>query len=719
MSSEADRIKDVLAAHGVNVPNADGESSKTSPEDQSDNESSDAEEEISERVATDETTPLGKHIDIYFKKPLEKYQRGEIKAYQAKGTGEKEGNHIAFICEKHLIPRSADISVYRRIVNLNAASVISSGIVNWPSTGSRHFCIVYQGGFGDPFIPKGQELALGMKQDEVMNRVLKPILQVLEDFSTKDFVHGAINLGNIFDRGDKSNGFLLGECLSAPTGSLQPAVYSTIEKGMSNPIGRGLGAPSDDLYALGVVLTIMMRNSDPLHGMSDNEIVKQKIAEGSYAALTGKDKFKGSINELLRGLLHDDPKERWTVEEMRAWTDGQRLRPKQTMRMKKASRPVEMGGKKYFMTNALAMDLFKDKDASIQLIEGGDLSMWIQRSLENKNMLENLEKSVKAAKEYNKGAAQVDRILSASSNVLDPWGPMRFRDIASMGDGIGFLLANTVAKGGDVNIFAEIFSKGVAQEWLRSTSLANVDVNALYSKMDACKNHVSNSARAGFGLERCLYLLCASAPCFSPVVKDYYVRSPEDLVMAFEDMCRKNKAPIMFLDRHSIAFIASKELKCVDPFLPDLNAKEQYRRITGNLNTLAAMQNRLQLKGLPSIAAHFTTMLDPIYARYHDKQVKDKLKKNIARYARDGDLVKMAGLLDNKEVHTKDFGQFKKALAQYAALKKEHERIEENLSKKDGFGQSTGTDIAAIVSSIIAGLIIVFVVIGGAGGALF
>ena len=481
-------------------------------------------------------------------------------------------------------------------------------------------------------------------------------------------------------------------------------------------MGRGLGTPADDLYALGVAITIMMRSSDPMQGMSDEDIVKQKIAYGSYAALTGKDKFKGSINELLRGLLHDDPRERWTVEEVRMWTDGQRLRPKQAMRIKKASRPVEMGGEKYLMTNALAMDLNKDKDSAIQLIEGGELALWIQRSLENKNMLEALEKGLSMARGYGKGASQIDLILSATSNALDPWGPMRYKDVASMGDGLGFLLAHAFAAGKDLNVFADVFSKSVAQDWLRSTSLPGVDVSALYSKMDACKSHVSNAARAGFGLERCMYLLCISAPCMSDVVKDYYVRTPEDLVMAFEDLCRKGSPPSIFLDRQSIAFIAAKEHKSVDSFLPDLNAAEPYRKILGNLNTIAALQNRLKMKALPSIATHITTLLEPVYTRYHDKQVKDKLQKNIARYAKDGDLVKIAGLLDNKEVNTKDLDQFKRALAQYTRLKEEYQRLEENMEKKDVFGKTTGADFAAVVSGILSGIIIVFILFMNIGG---
>ena len=80
---------------------------------------------------------------------------------------------------------------------------------------------------------------------------------------------------------------------------------------------------------------------------TDEQIVEHKIEHGSYTSLVGKDRFRGALLELLRGLLYDDSNQRWTLEDVQAWVDGRRLSPKQSPKRIKASRPVILTEKKY------------------------------------------------------------------------------------------------------------------------------------------------------------------------------------------------------------------------------------------------------------------------------------------------------------------------------------------------------------------------------------
>ncbi|MGB1077647.1 MAG: hypothetical protein ACPG05_05005, partial [Bdellovibrionales bacterium] len=54
----------------------------------------------------------------------------------------------------------------------------------------------------------------------------------------------------------------------------------------------------------------------------------------------------------------------------------------------------------------------------------------------------------------------------------------------------------------------------------------------------------------GYGMERCVYILCEDAPCLSPMFSEYYVKTPEDYFTAFNDMCLNGKAPDRIVDRH-------------------------------------------------------------------------------------------------------------------------------------------------------------------------
>ena len=454
-----------------------------------------------------------------------------------------------------------------------------------------------------------------------------------------------------------------------------------------------------------------MRANDPLAGKTEGEVIKEKILQGSYNALTGKDKFKGSILELVRGLLHDNPRERWSIEEVLMWMDGQRLSPKQVMQRKKASRPISFMKNKYYNAASLALDLTKNKEEALQLIDSGELTLWIQRSLEDKEMLEKFEMAMFAAKDASRGAAREDQLISATASVLDNWGPLHYKEFSMTGDGVGTLLAASFVKKEDLSPFSGILSKAVILNWLTTSENPSLDVPSLFTRFEACRNYVSQMKRAGFGLERCLYHLAPQCHCLSETVEKYYVRTPEDLMMAYEDLCRKGKAPTFFLDRHSIAFLCVKEMKTIDFFLNDLNSKEEHTRILANLKTLAALQNRFSLPSFPAIAKVFLKMLPVVYSRYHDVQVREKLEKNIRRYAQEGDLVKMAGILDNADVVQKDFLKFRKAMKEYKDLNLEYLRLEKNLANKETFGMSTGASVAALVSCGLSALIILFLVV--------
>jgi hypothetical protein len=180
------------------------------------------------------------------------------------------------------------------------------------------------------------------------------------------------------------------------------------------------------------------------------------------------------------------------------------------------------------------------------------------------------------------------------------------------------------------------------------------------------------------------------------------------MLRAFEYLGRKGKTPALFFDRHSIAFLSVRDSKVIDSYLFDLEGPEDYKKIMGNLKCLATIQKRYEIDALPGVAKAFADMLSIVYERFHDRTVREKLAKNIARYAETGDLVKMAGLLNDIEVTTKDMHAFKGAMREYHELSKEAALLESSLFDQDGFGRGTGKQVSAAVSCIIAGAFIIF-----------
>src|SRR3546814_10365001 len=102
------------------------------------------------------------------------------------------------------------------------------------------------------------------------------------------------------------------------------------------PSGRGNGAVADDLYALGATILYLLQGHSPLAGLDDRSIVAAKIEKGSFAAMSGEARLPVGLMEPLRGLLMDDPQQRWTIEDLDLWVSGRRLSPKQAQPPKRA-----------------------------------------------------------------------------------------------------------------------------------------------------------------------------------------------------------------------------------------------------------------------------------------------------------------------------------------------------------------------------------------------
>lgn len=650
--------------------------------------------------------------------PLPHFHSGIVKAYRARHT-KGQGDFLAYVSEPDLVPRHSKMDVYEGIINPQLCRIAHRGKGFWPPDQKEQYFLIYHDNFGAPYLEADEEEALDLKSDFVTENVLKPFVGILQDFRDKDFVHGNINLRNVFQGGDSSSArMLLGDCLATPTGVRQNVAYEPIDRGMTDPVSRGPGRLSSDIYAFGVLLAAMLREHDPFRGLEPDQIVRKKIELGSYAAVTGKERFTGPILELLRGVLHDDCDQRWTIDEILVWMDGRRLTPKQAARKVVAQRPIVFNNKKYTQPITLAMDIEMNPHEARRLVEDGELKNWFERAMEKPELYEKIESVLLFAGEAVHVKGQEDKLVSHLSMGIDPDAPIRFKGMRMHPDGIGSALAQTYVLKKNLNVFVDLINQNTVMSWIKIQS-SNVDIGGLVNKFDKCRMSLRQS-KIGFGLERCLYVLNPECRCLSDKLKNYYVLSPEDMLHAFEDLCQKGKEPAVFIDRHIAAFLSMKDNKVIDSYLADLAAPEHYKIVQGSLNCFALIQKRSSLPKFPGIASAFADQLNVVYKRYHDRTVREALKKNISRYAQEGDLVKMAGLLDNAEVKQKDFVAFKRALKEYRDLENEYKKLEAGLNNKSTFGTATGQEVSAVISSALGGLIILFVsFLYFSGGGLF
>jgi hypothetical protein len=663
--------------------------------------------EQSKTKASSNRVVFGNSIEIDFSEEKPEYSNRVAKAYTARGINGDDSPYFAMICHKALTPRNRRASAYASIGGGPMAFLVASGVVTVPESKQEAFVFIYKDTLGNRITEEETEVSLGWKPETSLQRIVTPVIACLKDLREVDMVHGAVRPNNFYDGGKSDfQNIVLGECLSAPASALQPAVFESLHRCTAQPTGRGTGLIEDDLYALGVSLAMVLRTKNPMKGKSDDDIIRYKMQHGSYTTLIDKeDRFTGAVLELLRGLLIDDQRQRWSLDDVLSWLDGRRLSPKQTRSRKRAARAITFNGKSYYYLESLANDLFHKPAEAVSMIEGHDLEAWITRSIDDKAAKARLDSAVLSAKESGKSAGYWDRLLARTAIAMDPEGPIRFKTLSVRPEGLGTALAEAFVKNGDLQAFTEIFQSPLLQFYLVTCTDLNIEVSDFISKFDNCKNLIRQKM-VGFGLERCLYYLNESTPCLSPILKKYYARSPEDIVRSFDKIAQEKRRPPLAIDRHIAAYIAAKDAKYFEPNLYDINSVESHRRLIGILNMFAAIQKGEKLDPLPHLSEWISETVTVIIDRFHDKEQRDYLKKNLKKLSSQGDLVEIAQLLNTEKALKRDYKHFRAAIQEYKSYDREHANLKEQLEKPELYGKHKGREIAIIVSGVLSAIII-------------
>ncbi len=662
-------------------------------------------------IKTAAPIPLNEDVTILPAQPRSALNKKSVQVFAAQGDGRAPTNLLAYICDPALSPRTIKGSNYAAIHNPHMMRLIAAGSAIWESERKRKYCFVYEDTIAKPLLAEGARPVMGLKSETVINGVLKPMVGVFYDLQNTDIVHGAIHPGNMYGTlsGNTLEKFVLGECLSLPASYEIPALYETIERMMAQPAGRGTGTLQDDLYALGASLAVMMRYADPMDNLSLADMIRYKQEQGSFNAFFGKETVNGNHVDLIRGLLQDDPLLRWTLSDIENWLEGRRQSPKSGNRRKKAGRPLTLGNQKYFYPELLAYDLDKSGSEGVRLIDSGEFEQWVTRALEDTHVEARIEKLKHNVEDAGQKDTRDRRLLSSMAMALHPQAPLRYEGLSVMPQGFGAALSETVAHKGNIRPYLDLIQSRLVVQWLEIQEVGSLDISSIFSKFDSCRTFL-NQANSGYGFERCLYTMDPECPCLSEKIAAYSARSPEDILMAFEEVTKGSSKPIRLFDRHVTAFLMSCDRKNIEPHLPEINAPNEHKKLIGELRTLATVQKRTRSAQTPHLAKWFASQADIFLSRIHDREERKKLSTALASAAESGDLTRILMLIDNPMVRMNDINNFRLAMQEYSVAEREGAILHRELESNPHFGRGTGRSTAAAISAIIAFLIIALTV---------
>ena len=537
-------------------------------------------------------------------------------------------------------------------------------------------------------------------------RLIDPLVGAVRRQSTRNTPHRAIRPDNMFFMDKERQSVVLGDCISSPPGFDQPTVFETIERGMASPGGRGEGSDAEDIYALGVSVAFIALGTNPVADLNESDLLKAKIEQGSYTAICGKERMPSSMIEPMRGMLSDDPDERWDFEELERWIAGRRQTPIPRKTAPKALEALEFAGIAYMTSRTLAHAFVQNVPEAAKTIKEGRLEEWLRRQLSDAECADAVAKSIQVAKAHETDPLGSDDFLVSKVCIfLDHAGPIRYKGFSFMPDGFGPAFAVEMLRRGEAQIPAEAVLRELPGIWLAAQEAAISETSALESTFAKVRSHLLNSD-IGFGIERCLYELNPGLPCQSAHLVHDYVTHIRGLLPALDEAAARVDEKTPPIDRHIAAFIAARSDSDFGSYLAVLGESDPKVSTVGMLSLVALLQWRMESGALFGLTRWVGGQLGPAISSYHARSTRRELEHEIPRLVRQGNLPELYEIIDDKNKRQADTDGFNAASDQFTDAIAEIEEVENSDSARVESAELMGQQTAAMASIVMAMIVV-------------
>lgn len=653
---------------------------------------------------------LGERYEIMPGSPIPGLNSPGGAAFTARGLRDKRVEPFAIVCNGAVLPRSDVASTFANLDSNTVMRLLDWGVVDWPPDKARRYVLVFEKPGGRRLMNALSDVMEPMAEDHVTRVVLTPLVHALREMSSRGVTHGGVRPTNLFFRDLSAANLMMGENISSPPGYAQPVLLETVERGMASPAGRGHGAASDDMYSLGVTLLLLLLGRNPLGNLEDEQILQMKIERGSYPALVGQVRLPLAITEVVRGLLVDDPKQRWSVNDLDLWLSGRRLSPKQPQVARRAARPLEFQGQDLWFARTVARALGRNPAASTPIIENGELDKWLRRSLGDDARADAVAHAIQTATAASKGGSVADRLVARVCMALDPAAPIRYKNRPVMIDGIGSAMAEAFLRGDNAQPVAEIIGNQLPMFWANVQSDFKPEFVPLVQMFDQLRGFLDRAA-PGLGIERVLYEMNPSMPCVSPMTIRYYPLTPSDVLRALEWTASGPDRPREPIDRHVAAFFACRQKKLEEMLFNQLGQSiEPQRRNIAMLTILAEVQARTGTDGLPHLCAWMVSLLEPAFKRFHSRPRQAEVRKAAEAASHHGRLGELLKIVDDPDSVNRDRKGFQDAQLSFREASSEIEKLKASIANRNSIIEGPGRQAAAVISSLLSTVLVAAII---------
>lgn len=664
--------------------------------------------------AGDESGPviLAGRYRILPNEPLPKLDApGGVKAYSVTDERGTPKTLYALICRRDLAARSDVLTQFSRFSRLPMTTALRWGVVYWPPERARRLAIILDQPGGDRILPSADATIDPWREDLVVRTVMHPLMPMFKELGGRLLTHRAIRADNLFFASGARESVVLGECFSGPPAMAQPAIYEPIDSAMAMPEGRGNGTPADDFYSFGVLILVLLCGGNPVPHLSEQEIVGAKISKGSYAALVGDTRLSLPMVEVLRGLLCDDPDERWRHDDLQLWLNGRHLSPKQALLPPKAARLFPFEGVEYNNAPALSNAMGCNWPAALQVLKDNELETWVRRSLSDDDRADAVRTATQAVIGIGGGSSTTleDRLLSRVLMSLDNQAPLRYKQVSVRIQGLATAFAVNYNDDDRRQVFAEIILHKLLQTWIDSQPHMRADFISYSQTYDLVRPHLSKQ-QIGYGAERVMYSLNPGWPCQSTLLRNDYVSELEDLLPALERLAIQGNTERPPIDWHIAGFVSARMKSVPDQAFTEL-AKEATPEVfnLGLVRLLAEVQEGVGPARLPNLAAWCATLLKPVTKVYRNHNRRQQMDEALQQLAAKGNLMALVKLVDNPNRRVADDQEFRQAKAEYASLVEQMNWLRNGGLVKPAVVRTCAREASSIAASVISAVAVLLI----------
>lgn len=531
---------------------------------------------------------------------------------------------------------------------------------------------------------------------ELLECVLRPAAQVLEQMQERGVTHRGIRLDNVF-QARPGRPVVLGSAWAAPPALAQPALFEPPYSAMCMPAGRGDGNVADDVYSLGVLLLCLGLGKAPLAQMDDAAIVRRKLEVGTHAALLADERLPPVIGDLVRSMLAEDPEHRPPPSLLLdpASARGRRVAARPPRR---AQNPLPMGGVEVWDARSLGRAMAVAPEAGTHALRGGAVVQWLRRGLGDALLAARLEDLVRhrVLDSLPDDANGDTTLLMRAIALIDPLAPLCWRGLVLWPDGIGTALAAAQATDADVSVrLQELVALELAGNWA-AVRPERCDFAVL--RAAARQQNGWLQLRGGDGGEaRLCYFLNPLMPCSSKLMGGHWVtRLPELLHVLEEAAGRVDRKQVRPVDANIAAFIAARSERRLDNELTALTGDgPEDAACLAQIRILAQLQSRHRVQALPGLAVWLAEQAGPALGTWRNRDSRASITERLQVLAQAGYLAPMLALVDDPVARDADAHQAQLAEVEIGRIDAELARIAAGGANRASLANRLGQEIAA------------------------